>query len=307
MHTGRLKKFIYCTCLIFLVSGCGYTLQTRANLPFDTIAVGTIENKTLEPKLQDRFNRALAETFAEYGFNVSSSARYRLEGKITSFDLRPMVEQQLTATQYEVIIKANFRLVDTESGSVTHLAADSPFITYFGSSGALESVMAQKELSTYTALKNLSQELVRLIAYNTPKDFALLLLNTRDIKDTDSLVLKLRDPKDPLSKYLREQFSSDTRRLIDGYDRFDYSAQAIKGVLVNELNQVLNAHNFYDKQRFAHITLTEETQLLIRQNPKGMERIRLNRLLLEEAYPDEIAKSRKPPEEKGKERKKTEK
>jgi hypothetical protein len=166
------KKFFFCLlltayCLLFF--GCGYTIQTKANLPFDTIAVGKLENKTFEPKLQDRFSRSLAETFSEYGFRVSSSARYRLEGEITKFELEPLVEQNLVAIQYKVVIKANFRLIDTATGRSIPLVADSPFITYFGASGKLENVLAQKELSTVSALKNLSHEVVRAIVYNIPK------------------------------------------------------------------------------------------------------------------------------------------
>ncbi len=150
---------------LFTVSGCGYTIQTRADLPFDAIAVGTIENRTREPKLEDMFSKAMAETFAEYGFRVNPSARYRLEGAITKFELKPLTEVDLVATQYEVVIKANFRLIDTVSGAATPLIAESPFITSFSSIGRLENVLAQKEVSTAIAMKNLAQEVARRIIY----------------------------------------------------------------------------------------------------------------------------------------------
>lgn len=162
--------FLLFTFYFLLLFGCGYTIQTRTNLPFDTIAVGKIENKTLEPKLQDRFSRSLAETFSEYGFRVSQSARYRLEGEITKFELMPLVEKDLVATQYEVVIKANFRLIDTATGRSVPLVADSPFITYFSSADKLENVLAQKELSTSSAMRNISQEVVRHIIYRIQKD-----------------------------------------------------------------------------------------------------------------------------------------
>lgn len=168
----KLSKFLLLFtvyCLLFTLSGCGYTIQTKTDLPFDTIAVGKLENRTFEPKLQDRFIRSLAETFAEYGFKVNPSAQYRLEGEITRFQLEPLVEQSLVATQYKVVIKASFRLIDTASGKSTPLVAESPFITYFSSAERLENVLAQKELSTVNALKNLSQEVVRAIIYKTPK------------------------------------------------------------------------------------------------------------------------------------------
>lgn len=297
------KKFIYFIFLIFnslfLVSGCGYTIQTKANLPFDAIAVGKLENKTFEPKLQDRFSRSLAETFAEYGFRVNSSARYRLEGEITRFELEPLIEQNLVATQYKVVIKANFRLIDTASGRSVPLVADSPFITYFGSAERLENVLAQKELSTVNALKSLSQEVVRIISYNTPKNFAYLLLTASDIKDLERLIFKLYKPEDLVSLYLREQLSPGTRQMLHEYAESKVSQDKIRPVLIEDLNTIMQGISIFDEKRFAHIALTEETKKLIKQNPGGLERIRLNRLLLEEAYPEEIARLNKT-SEKGK-------
>lgn len=161
------RYFLLFTCLLLLItlSGCGYTVHTRADLPFDTIAVGIIENRTREPKLQDMFSKVLAETFAQYAFRVNPSARYRLEGAITKFELRPLAEHDLVATQYKVVIKANFRLIDTVNGAVTPIVAESPFITYFSSTGRLETVLAQKEVSIVSAMQNLAQEVARRIIY----------------------------------------------------------------------------------------------------------------------------------------------
>jgi hypothetical protein len=299
-HRTKVGKFFlwllaigYWLLSLLILFGCGYTIQTKANLPFDTIAVGKLENKTFEPKLQDRFSRSLAETFAEYGFRVNSSARYRLEGEITRFELEPLIEQNLVATQYKVVIKANFRLIDTASGRRVPLIADSPFITYFSSAERLENVLAQKELSTVNALKSLSQEVVRVISYNTPRNFAYLLLTASDIKDLERLIFKLYKPEDPVSVYLREQLSPNTRQMLHEYIESKVPQEKIKPVLVEDLNTVMQGISIFDEKRFAHISLTEETKKLIKQNPSGLERMRLNRLLLEEAYPEEIARLNK--------------
>ena len=47
----------------------------------------------------------------------------------------------------------------------------------------------------------------------------------------------------------------------------------------------------YDTGRFVQVKLSDYLQQFLAQNPQGDTRIRLNRLLLEAAYPDEIAKS----------------
>ena len=158
-------------CLLFavLVSGCGYTLQGRSDLPFEAVSLGAIQNTTVEPKLQDRMSRLLAETLMESGFDVRNSARYRIEGKISRFDLTPVSEKSLTAIEYQITLTADFDLVDMQTQKKEVLASvSSPFITYFRSSGALVSVLAQKEASTESAIRDLSQELVRRIVYKRP-------------------------------------------------------------------------------------------------------------------------------------------
>src|SRR5208337_4737384 len=155
---------------------------------------------------QDRLHETLAETFSQYGFGVSSFARYRLQGEIYRFELVPTTEVNLTATQYQMVIRASFKLVDTESGKSFPLAADSPFITYFNANptDTLEEIMTQKELAEVSALANLSQTLVSLVTYNTPKNFAYLLFKPDDIINVGGFIIRLRVTKDPLSQYLRD-------------------------------------------------------------------------------------------------------
>ncbi len=152
-----------------LASGCGYTLQGRADLPFETVSLGTIQNTTVEPKLQDRMSRLLAETLMEYGIDVRPSARYKIEGSIEKFALIPVSEKSLTAIEYQITIVANFIIIDVQTQKKEPLAnVSSPFITYFRSSGALVSVLAQKEVATESALRDLSQELARRMIYKRP-------------------------------------------------------------------------------------------------------------------------------------------
>ncbi len=92
---------------------------------------------------------------------------------------------------------------------------------------------------------------------------------------------------DPVSNYLFNHLSAETRSLLAG-GRKD---AALGRALAKDLNQLLEAGPLYDPARFATVNLSERTQRFVKQNPQGHTRIRLNRILLEEAYPKEIAKS----------------
>jgi outer membrane lipopolysaccharide assembly protein LptE/RlpB len=197
MRRCGLVRITLIVALLFAVtvSGCGYTLQGRADLPFTEVSIGEIENKTPEPKVQDRMHRLLAETMMEYGVDVRNSSRYRIEGEILKFDVHPVAERDLQAIEYRIEVTGNFKIVDTETlradvksgaaaapvrklkpgekkalykeedlGSVSN-----PYLTYFRSSGLLVDVLAAKETATDKALKDLSQELVLRIIYKMPK------------------------------------------------------------------------------------------------------------------------------------------
>jgi outer membrane lipopolysaccharide assembly protein LptE/RlpB len=155
---------------LFILSGCGYIIQKKANLPFEGLSIGKIENKTVEPKLEDIFRRSMSEILYEYGFDLNPNSKYILEGEIISFNLEPLVEKDLTATQYKIAVKANFRIKNSTKNEALPLMIKMPFVTYFRSAESLDIVLAQKELATKKAIRDMSQEIVRLIVYKGLSD-----------------------------------------------------------------------------------------------------------------------------------------
>ena len=118
-----------------------------------------------------------------------------------------------------------------------------------------------------------------------------LLFSEDDFKNLTSLVVKLRDVSEPFSHYLKAQFPPDRQQQINQYDGSGVPYDGFRQDLIAILNQLLQSNSLYDRQRFAHVTLTDRIQKLLEQNLQGKNLMRLNRWLLEEAYPEEIAKS----------------
>lgn len=119
------------------------------------------------------------------------------------------------------------------------------------------------------------------------------MFRVNELKDPASFAAKLRDGRDPLSEYLANQLSPETQKMLDSYNGTTPLAEADQRRLVDELNGLLRGPSLYDEQRFAQVRLTDEAQKFIKLNPQGDNLIRLNRMLLEEAYPAEIAKNTK--------------
>src|SRR6185369_5886537 len=69
------------------------------------------------------------------------------------------------------------------------------------------------------------------------------------------------------------------------------NARAVKSALAKNLSKFTSGASLYEESRFKGIALRPETTALRVKNPEGQELARLNRLLLEDAYPKEISKS----------------
>ena len=115
------------------------------------------------------------------------------------------------------------------------------------------------------------------------------LLGAEDFTDFPQLQEKLRLRQDPLAKYLAEQFSPDTQQLLARPDvAARYPPDTLLNSLTAELNRLLQGPSLYDQSRFAGVILADETIQLLGENPTGEQLVRLNRWLLEDAYPQAI-------------------
>ena len=109
-----------------------------------------------------------------------------------------------------------------------------------------------------------------------------------DFTDLKSLVLKLKNRTDSVSQFLRDQFDASAQSLLSVYDESEEPSETLKNAIVEELNWLLQGDSIYEETRFDGINLSTETEQLLEQNPEGEDLILLNRLLLEDAYPQEI-------------------
>jgi hypothetical protein len=151
--------------LLFTVFGCGYAIHGNLSLPFDEIQIVEIENKTLEPKLQDSLYRALTEEFLKQGVTVSPDAGYKISGTIDHFELRVLSEKADIATEYEVIVKADFKLIDPSGDAKEFKNIVSPFIVSFTSPGPLNDLIASKEIASEKAIRDMAAEIVANLIY----------------------------------------------------------------------------------------------------------------------------------------------
>jgi tetratricopeptide (TPR) repeat protein len=116
-----------------------------------------------------------------------------------------------------------------------------------------------------------------------------------DFLNIQDLTSKLqKDSTDPLGKFLYSQCSKETQALLDRKD-----ANAVKAALAKDFNELLQNGSIYSKDRFANVKLPILIQHAVQDAPEGKPQttawantsVRLNRRMLEEAYPNDIVKS----------------
>ena len=111
------------------------------------------------------------------------------------------------------------------------------------------------------------------------------------ITDPASFAGKLTSGSDAISEYLRGRLQSSVKSDLAAYSASSANAKAVISALVKDLNQLISGPSIYDKARFSSTILRPETAQLLKQNPGGQQLGRLNKLLLEDAYPAELARS----------------
>ncbi len=118
-----------------------------------------------------------------------------------------------------------------------------------------------------------------------------------DFIDVQALVAKLVQHTDPVSEFLWNLLAPDSgnfspesqQTLADTNAMLQDKLDLVIGVLNVAINGGASIHT---PQRFASVPLSAEATALLSQNPTGDALAQLNRLLLEDAYPRELAKFR---------------
>lgn len=109
-----------------------------------------------------------------------------------------------------------------------------------------------------------------------------------DITNLEAFANRLGNParKDYVSRFLRRLLSKEAKGLLAAYHG-DKSAE-LKNALVRDLDNLMRRGNLYDPKHFREVLLSPKTKELLANSPKGDALVRLNRRLLQDAYPNEI-------------------
>jgi len=107
-----------------------------------------------------------------------------------------------------------------------------------------------------------------------------------------AFVNKIKASADPVSQYFNSQFSPRTRDLLAQSPGAQPPSTALLDSLIGEMNNVIRTKQIFSAERFAGMKLREQTAALARSGPEADNLVRLNRLLLEDAYAGDLRPTR---------------
>jgi hypothetical protein len=109
--------------------------------------------------------------------------------------------------------------------------------------------------------------------------------------DLTAFAKKLTDKSDAVSAFLGEQLDDADKANLATFSPTNANVKAVRSALAKALNKIISGAPIYDAGRFQNVQLRAETRELLEKNPQGLELARLNKILIEDAYPAELSPS----------------
>ena len=152
--------------LVLFLSSCGYRFVGSTLLAFDSINIKHVENKTYEPRLEDRLHLALSKEFINLGIAVNAGdSEVALEATVTDFELGAIGAVDEVVKEQELIMTADIRILNNEN--VTEFKGmQSPIKITFQTTGTVSEAAARKDAAIDKACSEIAKEIVgRIILF----------------------------------------------------------------------------------------------------------------------------------------------
>ncbi len=120
---------------------------------------------------------------------------------------------------------------------------------------------------------------------NAPGNFS-----NGDITNLVTFAQKLKDKSDAVSVFVDGQLTATEHRALADFRGPGPTAYKLRTNLVGALNRIVRGPGIYDTNVFQAVTLRDSTTSLRDEKPSGASLARLNRALLEDAYPADLVR-----------------
>ena len=133
-----------------------------------------------------------------------------------------------------------------------------------------------------------------LLNYRANAEYNDSLVSSRfsesELVNLPSLAVKLKQSNRAFDTWLAEELSPHTKEALIDYQGQSSDPNLLQQSLLQDLNKIIKSDSVFVESRFIGISLRQETKKLVSQYPPDSNLERLNRMLIEDAYPLEVAK-----------------
>jgi sugar porter (SP) family MFS transporter len=126
-----------------------------------------------------------------------------------------------------------------------------------------------------------------VLTYSFPilnRQMSPVWLTPQDLTDQPAFAARLMSRTNLAADFVRDRLPPQAVTVV-GNTKAGLPAEA-EALLVSELNRLIQGPSLFESNRFAGLKLSSETKGLLAQQPAGVELARLNRLLLQDAFPE---------------------
>ncbi|MBI4686618.1 MAG: hypothetical protein HY756_02400 [Nitrospirae bacterium] len=147
----------------FFLSSCGYHVIGAKSLPFNSVTIKPVINKTFEPRLEERLHMALSKEFIRHGINIVPRGDIELDTAIIKFDLGEIAVVDERVKEQSIIMRVDIKVM--RRGETTEfLSVEPPIQITFPSAGSVNEAVIQKQKAIEKACAEIARELIgRLI------------------------------------------------------------------------------------------------------------------------------------------------
>ena len=157
------------TCYLLLLSSCGYHMVGSRFLPFDSIYIKHIDNRTYEPRLEEKLHNALSEEFINQGIKAEGpSADITLDVAITRFELGAIGAVDESVREQQIIMLVDIKVID-KGDVIEYHSMGSPVPITFQTTGTVPQTVDLRDRATIKASKEIAKDIVSRIIMNYAK------------------------------------------------------------------------------------------------------------------------------------------
>ncbi len=116
------------------------------------------------------------------------------------------------------------------------------------------------------------------------------IFEANEIVNLPSLAAMLHKPERPVPQFIASQLAAETHPLLAGYCADGSGAQMVLAALTKDLVRIISGESICDRCSFDDVELSPKARQCLGRKLQGQALLRSNRLLLESAFPSELAK-----------------